>query len=108
MLLDLDRPILTYFEATNAHQAEAVAALFAADGLVHDEGRDHRGREAIRTWAEGTYEKYGVALAPLSVRDDADAIVVISDVSGTFPGSPIELEFRFVTDGDRIRELRIG
>ena len=108
MLLDLDRPILTYFEATNAHQADAVAALFTADGLVHDESADHRGREAIRDWAEGTYEKYGVALAPLAVREDGDAMVVTSDVSGTFPGSPIRLAFRFVTDGERIRELRIG
>jgi len=29
-------------------------------------------------------------------------------VAGTFPGSPIELQFRFVTDGDRIEQLRIG
>jgi ketosteroid isomerase-like protein len=108
MLLDLDAPILTYFEATNAHQAEAVAALFTADGLVHDEALDHRGRQAIRDWAEGTYRKYGVALIPLGARGDGDATVVTSEVSGTFPGSPIQLPFRFVTDGDRISELRIG
>jgi uncharacterized protein (TIGR02246 family) len=108
MLLDLDAPILTYFEATNAHQAEVVAALFTGDGLVHDESADHRGREAIRDWAEGTYRKYGVALTPLDARSDGDATVVAADVSGTFPGSPIQLPFRFVTDGQRIRELRIG
>lgn len=108
MLLDLDAPILTYFEATNAHQADTVAALFASDGLVHDEGADHRGREAIREWAEGTYRKYGVALTPLGARNDSDATVVTAEVSGTFPGSPIQLPFRFVTDGQRIRKLRIG
>ena len=108
MLLDLEAPILTYFEATNAHQADAVAALFTSDGLVHDESADHRGREAIREWAEGTYRKYGVALMPLGAESDGDATVVTADVSGTFPGSPIQLPFRFVTDGERIRELRIG
>jgi len=107
MLLDLDAPILTYFEATNAHQADAVAALFTSDALVHDEAADHRGREAIRDWAEGTYRKYGVALMPLGAESDGEATVVTAEVSGTFPGSPIRLPFRFVTDGDLISELRI-
>jgi hypothetical protein len=105
---DLDLPILTYFEATNAHQADVVAALFADDGQVHDEGGDYCGREAIRDWAEETYRKYGVALAPLDARSDGEATVVTTLVSGTFPGSPIKLPFRFVTDGKLIRELRIG
>jgi ketosteroid isomerase-like protein len=108
MPLDLEAPILTYFEATNAHQADAVAALFTGDGLVHDEAADFSGREAIRDWAEGTYRKYDVALTPLEARSDGDAAVVTAEVSGTFPGSPIRLEHRFVTDGGLIRELRIG
>jgi ketosteroid isomerase-like protein len=108
MLLDLDAPIRSYFEATNAHQAGAVAALFTSDALVNDEAADHRGREAIRDWADGTYRKYGVALTPLEARGDGDATMVTAEVSGTFPGSPIQLEFRFVTDGELIRELRIG
>jgi len=108
MPLDLNAPILTYFEATNAHQADAVAALFTSDGLIHDEGGDHRGREAIRDWAEGTYRKYGVAVTPLGAQSDGDATVVTAEVSGTFPGSPIQLPFRFVTDGGAISDLRIG
>jgi ketosteroid isomerase-like protein len=108
MLLDLDAPILTYFELSNAHQAEGVAALFADDALVHDENADHRGRDAIRDWAEATYQKYGVALTPLDARSEGDATVVTADVVGTFPGSPIQLPFRFVTMDGKISELRIG
>jgi uncharacterized protein (TIGR02246 family) len=108
MLLELNAPILTYFEATNAHQADAVAALFASDALVHDEAADHRGRDAIRDWAEGTYRKYEVALKPLDARRDGEATVVRTQVAGTFPGSPIELVFRFVIEGELIRELRVG
>ena len=44
----------------------------------------------------------------VGMRSDGDAALVTADVSGTFPGSPIQLRFRFVTDGERIRELRIG
>ena len=34
--------------------------------------------------------------------------MVTAEIAGTFPGSPIELTFRFVTDGDQLRELGIG
>jgi hypothetical protein len=37
MPLDLHPPISSYFEARNAHDAAATAALFTEDGRVHDE-----------------------------------------------------------------------
>ncbi len=108
MPIDLNPPLSTYFDAANAHDAEKVAALFGETALVHDENADHRGRAAIRDWAQGTYDKYGVRLTPRQVRREAGVVLVTTGVVGTFPGSPIELQFRFVTDGDRIEELRIG
>ena len=108
MLIDVKPPLLRFFEATNAHDADTVAALFTDDALVHDERTDHRGREAIRDWAEGTYQKYDVRLSPSDTIEDADVTVVRTKVAGQFLGSPIDLSFRFVTDGDRISELRIG
>lgn len=72
------------------------------------ESSDYRGREAIRDWAQMTYQKYGVALTPLNARSKHDVTVVTAKVAGTFPGSPIELAHRFVTEGGRINELRIG
>jgi ketosteroid isomerase-like protein len=108
MASDLKPPLSTYFAASNAHDADSVAALFADDALVHDENADHRGRTAIRAWAQGTYDQYRVRLTPRDAVADGEAIVVTTGVSGTFPGSPIELQLRFVVDGDRIDELRIG
>jgi ketosteroid isomerase-like protein len=105
---DLRPPLSSYFDASNAHDADAVAALFGETALVHDESADHRGRAAIRDWARGTYDKYDVRLSPREAVADGAAMVVTTGVSGTFPGSPIELQFRFVVDGDRIDELRIG
>jgi hypothetical protein len=34
-------------------------------------------------------------------------MIVSSTVAGRFVGSPIDLKFRFVTDGDRIERLTI-
>ena len=108
MSLDLKPPISTYFEARNAQDAAATAALFTEDGRVHDERNDHRGREAIQAWAEETSRQYQMTQTPRSVRDQDGATVVTAEVAGTFPGSPIELGFRFVVEGERIRELEIG
>jgi ketosteroid isomerase-like protein len=108
MAHDLAPPLSTYFDLSNAHDADAVAALFADDALVHDENADHRGRAAIRDWARGTYDKYNVRQTPRDAVGGDEVVAVTTGVSGTFPGSPIELQYRFVVEGDRIRELRIG
>ena len=108
MAQDLTPPLSSYFEATNAHDAEAVASLFGETALVHDENADHRGRAAIRDWAQGTYDQYDVRLSPELAITDGEATVIRTRVAGRFIGSPIELKFRFVTDGDRIKELTIG
>ena len=108
MTPDLREPISTYFEARNAHDAARTAALFTEDGRVRDERHDHRGREAIRSWAEQTSSQYRMTQTPRAVRDEDGATLVTAEVAGTFPGSPIQLAFRFVTEGERIRELKIG
>jgi ketosteroid isomerase-like protein len=108
MPLDLKPPISTYFDAKNAHDADRVAALFTEDGRVHDERHDFSGRAAIRDWAEGTFRQYKMTQTPKAAREDGGGTLVTAEVAGTFPGSPIELGFRFVVEGERIRELRIG
>ena len=108
MPIDLMPPISTYFEARNAHDGARTAALFTEDGRVHDERNDHRGREAIQRWAEETSSQYRMTQTPLSASEEDGVAVVTAEVAGTFPGSPIELSFRFVVEGERIRELRIG
>jgi hypothetical protein len=37
-----------------------------------------------------------------------EKIVVVAEVSGTFPGSPIELRFNFTLRDDKIVTLAIG
>ena len=108
MPVELQPPISTYFEARNAHDAAATAALFTEDGRVHDERNDHRGREAIQGWAAETSSQYQMTQTPKEKREEDGATVVRAQVAGTFPGSPIELDFWFVVEGERIKELRIA
>ena len=108
MPTDLKPPLSEYFAASNAHDADSVAALFTDDARVHDERQDHRGRDAIRGWAADTFDKYQMMQSPGDPRQDGDSTIVPTEVSGNFPGSPIQLDFRFVLDGALIRELQIG
>ena len=42
--------IESYFSGKNARDFAPAASGFSSSAIVKDEGRDHRGREAIRTW----------------------------------------------------------
>src|SRR6266436_3733501 len=52
MTLDAPEPIAAYLAAEEAKDADAVSRCFTEDGTVHDEGRDYRGRDAIRQWKQ--------------------------------------------------------
>jgi len=47
MSLKVPHPVAAYLAAEQAIDAEKLALCFAEDAVVHDEGRDHRGRKVI-------------------------------------------------------------
>ena len=107
MKLKLPEPMSNYFAAANAHDADRVAACFAEDAVVRDEGRDIHGRNAIRAWAADTSRKYRHKADVKSVEDTVDRTVVTAHVAGNFPGSPIDLRYRFKLAGRLIAGLEI-
>ena len=108
MSLNLPDPIATYFAGANARDADRVASSFAENGVVHDEGGDHTGRTAIRGWAEETGRKYHFQAEVLHVAEAGDQTIVTARISGTFPGSPIDLTHRFKLVDGLIASLSIG
>jgi hypothetical protein len=100
MTLVLSPTLTAYFDAQNAHDIDGLVACFAPDARVHDENEVIAGRDAIRAWKEDTSAKYKVTVEPLSETDEGDRTVVAARVSGTFPGSPAELTYRFGFDAD--------
>ena len=109
MPTSLPATLARYVAAQNAHDAEAVAACFAPGATVHDEHRDHVGHEAIRAWVDDTSRRYGVTMEPLVLKRENEQQVLTAKVSGSFPGSPATLTFRFRLDAEqRIAALEIG
>ncbi len=97
-----------YFQAQNAHDIEALVACFSPDAAVRDERRDIIGVAAIRAWKVETSSKYRITIEPFETRSEVGKTVVVAKVSGTFPGSPANLTYRFgLSVDDRISSLEI-
>jgi Uncharacterized conserved protein len=103
----LPQPIANYFQAANAHNTDAVVAAFADDAIVVDESRERRGSTAIKEWSEEVNEKYKPNAEVTDVAEVGDKTVVTANVSGTFPGSPVQLHYNFTLKGDKIAKLLI-
>ena len=105
MLADLPPPLHGYFEASSRHDPDALASLFADGATVRDEGEEMVGAAAIRDWAEATFRKYRATLTPVAVEEREGATLVKVEVTGSFPGSPIRLGFRFQIAAGKITDI---
>lgn len=104
---DLPPIVQAYINASNAHDVESVVACFADDAVVRDENATHRGKIDIEHWVTATIEKYKFQFKPLSTEERENETVVAVQISGTFPGSPVTLDYHFVIDAGNISSLTI-
>jgi hypothetical protein len=109
LTVTLPAPVAGYLAAEKAKDADMLAGWFSDDALVHDEGRDHRGRDAIRDWKREADRKYQYVLEPLDVEvgEGEKTAKLRARLTGNFPGSPVELDFDFTLANDRITALKI-
>ncbi|MGC2353393.1 MAG: nuclear transport factor 2 family protein [Candidatus Udaeobacter sp.] len=105
MNIDVPPTIATFFQAFNAHDADALTALFTGDALVTDEGCEYRGTDAIKAWIQKANASYKPRAVPTDLAHSDGKIVVTTQVSGTFPGSPAPLHYHFTLSDDKIAAL---
>lgn len=106
MTIDLPKPIAAYFNADKG-ESEAIALCFTDQAIVKDEGHTYNGRAAIKQWKAASSTKYNYTSEPFAIEDKDGKIVVASHLVGDFPGSPVDLRYFFVLDGDKIAALEI-
>lgn len=107
MTFRVPAPLDTYVEATNNQDAETLVALFAEDAVVRDEGQEYRGLDGVRAWRAKTEQAYTYTVEPKSVAERGGLTVLTAKVEGSFPGSPVELDFDFRLRDGRIAGLAI-
>src|SRR3981081_1677917 len=108
ILMHLPPAIHLYVKAENAGEVESLWKCFAPDAIVRDEGRTYEGLAAIKRWKAETRKKYQHTVKALAVAREGDKTIVTNQLTGNFPGSPIEVRFVFGLEGDKIASLEIG
>ena len=103
----LPRLIQNYIDASNAHEVQSILACFADEATVQDEDTTHRGKIDIERWLKTTIEKYKFQFKPVSAEARDNETIVAVQVSGTFPGSPITLDYHFALTNNKIASLII-
>jgi hypothetical protein len=104
----LPKPIDAYFAAKNTNDVDGMVASFSDEATVKDEGKTIRGPAAIREWIDGTNAKYRYTVEVTGVRETAAGANVACTLTGSFPGSPVDVEYAFgLTDG-KITTLAIN
>lgn len=104
--LDLPEPIAAYFDA-DRQDGQAVARCFTKDGVVLDEGKTHSGLAAIEAWKTESSAKYTYTARPHTLETQGRSYVVTCQVSGNFPGSPLDLRYTFVLERGKIASLEV-
>lgn len=107
MTIELSGVIAEYFAADKKGNAEAISKCFTQNALVVDEGNTYTGRDAIRQWMANASTQYSYTVEPFALAQEGGRTVVTSHLVGNFPGSPVDLRYFFVLEGDKIAELEI-
>jgi ketosteroid isomerase-like protein len=107
MSINLPPIIKDYISASNAHDVKSILACFTDDAIVRDENETHRGKIEIERWLGTTIEKYKFQFKPLSAEARDNETIVAVQISGTFPRSPISLDYHFTLTNDKIASLII-
>jgi hypothetical protein len=94
-------------KAQNDLDSNAFAAYFAEHATVSDEGSSYLGRNEIKQWIQEATEKYNMHLKPLDYNQTGSKGKLTTEVSGTFPGSPLVMTYHLELDGAVISSLKI-
>ncbi|WP_233219669.1 nuclear transport factor 2 family protein [Micromonospora sp. RP3T] len=105
---DLPAVITGFLPAHEAREADAAVSAFAADAVVTDEGRSHRGVAEIRSWLVNGGSEYTYTTEFVGAhRVGEGRFDVAQHLEGDFPGGSATLHYRFVLAGNLITRLTI-
>jgi len=105
--MELRKVVARFIETQNTYDSKAYVECFTESAIVHDEGKTHTGKEEILHWIEDANERYQSSMKPLNYEESGSNGVLTAEVSGTFPGSPIVLQFHLGLKNDLIDSLKV-
>jgi len=107
MNANLSPVIAAFFHAHNTVQTDDFNQLFTGEALVSDEAHEYRGA-AIKGWIDAAIAKYKPVANVTDVTVVGEQTIATAQVSGSFPGSPAQIRYRFTLKNGKIAALTIG
>ncbi|PWT72107.1 MAG: hypothetical protein C5B59_16575 [Bacteroidetes bacterium] len=105
--VEVPKPFSTLIDAQNRQDSQDFTRNFTLHAHVRDESKDYFGHAAIRAWNQSTNEKYHTHLRPLQLTKKGRKWEMKVEVSGTFDGSPIALNYYLELEDGKISDLDI-
>ena len=105
--MELPQVVSRFMETQHNSDSKAFADCFTESAVVHDEGKTHHGKQEIHQWIQHAMDAYKSELEPLNYEQSGPSGVLTANVSGTFPGSPIKLNFNFGFKDNLIDSLNV-
>ena len=103
--MNLPKVITDLIKTQNNFDSVAYANCFTENAVVFDEGKTHIGRKEIERWIFEANKKYEATMKPLEYSETERTLK--TEVSGTFPGSPIMMTYQYEYQDDLIQSLKI-
>lgn len=101
--LNLPKTVENFINATNAHDANALAAVFGDSATVRDDGTTYAGEAEIREWIQVHLINPKIVITPTSFVGDR----LVASGDGEFPGGPLSFAFVFGIKDDQVTDLAI-
>ena len=105
--MNLSPVIPRYIAASNSHDVKGIMDCFGDDAVVRDENAMRHGKIDIEGWAAETIQKYKFQFKLLKSDVRGAETILSVEVSGSFPGSPVTLDYHFTIANDKIQSLII-
>lgn len=103
---ELPPAIAAFFHATHSREFADFLSLFTPDAHVNDEANDYHGAETA-AWIDQATAETKPTTNVTGITAAGEQLVVIAEVSGNFPGSPVQLHYHFKLKNDKIETLLI-
>lgn len=103
--MNLPKVVEELVKTQNNFDSVAYAKCFTETALVFDEGKTHNGRKEIENWIDKANKDYQATMKPLEYSEIENTLK--TEVSGTFPGSPIIMTYHYEFEDGLIQSLKI-
>lgn len=107
MTLQLPKIIMTYFQAANTFDNYLLFTCFTKDALLYDEKKIFYGPAEIEKHMIETSNKLSVQAKILHFVEHDGQIIITATIARNFTGSPLNLDYHFSLQQDKISKLTI-